>query len=73
MYTLEGATLGVADLIALHMLMPLERAVARDEEKPMGTDLHPFDTYFPSIAAWRGRIEALPGFRNAYPPHWAQA
>ena len=70
---LAGENLSAADLIAFPMLMQLERAVARDEAKPMGLDLHPFDTYFPSIAAWRGRIEALPGFRNAYPPHWAQA
>ena len=69
---LAGEALSAADLVAFPMLMQLERAVAREEAKPMGLDLQPFDTYFPCIAAWRGRIEALSGFGNAYPPHWAQ-
>jgi hypothetical protein len=53
--------------------MQLERAVARDEAKPMSLDIHPFDTYFPNIATWQARVETLPGFRNAYPPHWVQS
>ena len=58
---LAGEALSAADLVAFPMLMQLERAVAREEAKPMGLDLHPFDTYFPCIAAWRG-----PGSRR-YP------
>ena len=69
---LAGATLSAADLVTFPVLMQLERAVSRDEARPMNLDLYPFDTYFPNIAAWRARIEALDGFQNAYPPHWAQ-
>ncbi len=28
---------------------------------------------FPELAAWMKRIEALPGFDAAYPPHWRDA
>lgn len=70
---LAGATLSAADLVAFPMFMQLERAVARNEARPMNLNLYPFDTYFPNIAGWRAQIEALDGFWNAYPPHWAQA
>ena len=69
---LAGTTFSAADLVTFPVLMQLERAVSRDEARPMNLDLYPFDTYFPNIAAWRARIEALDGFQNAYPPHWAQ-
>lgn len=29
-----------------------------------------FDADYPTLAAWMKRIEALPGFDAAYPPHW---
>jgi len=70
---LAGTTLSAADLVAFPVLMQLERAVARDEARPMNLNLYPFDIYFPNIATWRARIEALDSFQNAYPPHWAQA
>ena len=70
---LTGQTLSAADLFVFPFLMQLKRAVARDEAKPMSLDIHPFDTYFPNIATWQARIETLPGFRNAYPPHWVQS
>lgn len=28
---------------------------------------------FPMLAAWMKRVEALPGFEAAYPPHWREA
>ena len=70
---LASTTLSAADLVAFPVLMQLERALSRDEARQMDLNLYPFDTYFPDIAAWRARIEALDGFKNAYPPHWAQA
>jgi glutathione S-transferase len=70
---LTGKTLSAADLIAFPMLMQLERAAARDEARPMSLDIHPFDTYFPNIATWQAQIETLPGFLNAYPPHWVRS
>ena len=30
------------------------------------------DTLFPRLAAWKARINALPGVDATYPPHWAE-
>jgi len=67
---LAGDTLSAADLIVFPIVMQLARAVARDEAKPLDLALYPYGEYFPNIDAWCGRIEALPGFERAYPPHW---
>ncbi len=32
-----------------------------------------YATDFPALAAWMKRVEALPGFDAAYPPHWRDA
>lgn len=32
-----------------------------------------YTTDFPALAAWMKRVEALPGFDDAYPPHWREA
>ncbi len=32
-----------------------------------------YATEFPALAAWMKRVEALPGFDAAYPPHWRDA
>ena len=32
-----------------------------------------YATEFPALAAWMKRVEALPGFEAAYPPHWREA
>jgi glutathione S-transferase len=29
-----------------------------------------YETDFPALAAWMNRVEALPYFDDAYPPHW---
>lgn len=31
-----------------------------------------YATDFPALAAWMKRVEALPGFDAAYPPHWRE-
>lgn len=32
-----------------------------------------YESAFPDLAAWMKRVEALPGFDKAYPPHWREA
>ncbi|MBO6504507.1 MAG: glutathione S-transferase family protein [Kordiimonadaceae bacterium] len=36
-------------------------------------NLPDFETDLPELAAWMKRVEALPGFDAAYPPHWREA
>ena len=30
----------------------------------------PFRSHYPALAAWQVRMEELPGYDQAYPPHW---
>ncbi len=36
-------------------------------------NLPDYETDLPELAAWMKRVEALPGFDAAYPPHWREA
>lgn len=67
---LAGETLSAADLVVYPVLMQLLRAVARDDAAPLGLAVYPFSDHFPKLESWRLRLESLPGYVNAYPPHW---
>jgi len=67
---LAGATLCAADLVIYPVLMQLCRAAALEDATPLNLDIHPLGDYFPNLDQWSERIETLPGFDNAYPPHW---
>lgn len=67
---LAGETLSAADLVVYPALMQLIRGATRD-----GADVHelgvvPLDRDFPNLSTWAARIEAMPGYDRAYPPHW---
>jgi len=67
---LAGEELSAADLV----LYPVVATVLRAAGKPAAADLDlrllPFDEKYPGLDAWCRRIEALPGYDAAYPPHW---
>lgn len=67
---LAGETLSAADIVVYPVLMQLLRAAAREDEASLSLGIHPLDTHFPHLGAWTSRIQALPGYDNAYPPHW---
>jgi len=68
---LAGRTLSAADLVVYPVLMQLGRAAAR--EQAQGFDLAwPLSDNLPNVARWAARIEALPGYADAYPPHWKE-
>lgn len=67
---LASENISAADVTVYPVLMQLARAVARDDAAFLDLALHPFGDHFPKIDNWCRRIEALPGFENAYPPHW---
>lgn len=67
---IAGENLSAADLVAYPVLMQLSRAAGREDAAPLDLAIHPLGEFFPNIEAWGRRIEKLPGFHNAYPPHW---
>ncbi len=67
---LAGAELSAADLVIFPVVMQLTRAAAREDAAPLELAIDPLGTHFPNLGAWTKRIEQLPGFDNAYPPHW---
>ncbi|MBG04062.1 MAG: glutathione S-transferase [Rhodospirillaceae bacterium] len=67
---LAGDAVSAADLMVFPVVMQLARAVAREAALPLDLALYPYREHFPRIDAWCDRIEALPGFERAYPPHW---
>lgn len=67
---IAGDNLSTADLVVYPVMMQLERAAAREEEAELELAIYPFGENFPNIDVWRREIEKLPGYQNAYPPHW---
>jgi glutathione S-transferase len=67
---LAGEKLSAADLVVYPVLMQLLRAATREDGASLSLAIHPLDTHFPQLGAWAARIENLPGYDNAYPPHW---
>ena len=67
---LAGESLSAADLVVFPVLMQLARATARDDAGFLNLSVTPLETHFPALAAWQARMEALPGYDDAYPPHW---
>lgn len=67
---LAGDALSAADLTVFPVLMQLCRAADQEDATALDLRLTPLHEYFPSLDAWRLRMEGLDGFPNAYPPHW---
>ena len=67
---LAGGALSAADVALYPPLMQLMRAAGREEALALGLGLAPLTECFPAIARWCERVEAVPGYERAYPPHW---
>jgi glutathione S-transferase len=67
---LAGERLSAADLITYPIIMQLGRTAERDNDDAHALAIHPLAQYFPRIADWASRMEKIPGYANAYPPHW---
>ena len=61
---LAGDAPTAADFVLYPMVAYVKRVTARKPESKL-TELIP-----PALAAWAGRIEAMPYFDKTYPPHW---
>ena len=69
---LAGEQVSAADLIVYPVVMQLQRAAAREGAASFALNVHPLSDHYPALGAWVDRIAALPGYDDAYPPHWKQ-
>ena len=67
---MAGDNLSAADLILYPVIMQLTRAAAREGEAALELGIHPLARHFPNIDGWCREMEKLPGYDNAFPPHW---
>jgi glutathione S-transferase len=67
---LGGEAISAADLVIFPALRSLERAASKPAARALEVPFHPLVERHPALAAWVGRIEALPGYQRTYPPHW---
>ena len=49
------------------------RAAGKNAARSFDLRLLPIGDTYPAIAAWRERIQALPGYERTYLPHWRAA
>lgn len=61
-----------ADAVIFPEIRVLQRAFDTRFEVMQSLGFGDPDTLFPGLAAWKDRINALPGVATTYPPHWAQ-
>ena len=70
---ITGDAPSAADLALYPMLRSILRAAARPSVADLDLALLPIAESYPRVAAWMGRVEALPGFAATVPPHWQAA
>ena len=70
---LAGNTISAADVTFVPIIQGLIRAGRRDDAVELKLGLDDIHNVYPHIAKWLGRIEALPAYEKAYPPHWRNA
>ncbi|MEC3947967.1 glutathione S-transferase family protein [Sphingobium sp. HWE2-09] len=67
---LAGDDITAADIVALPNIQLLRRVAARPDAIGLGIGLDALDAQLPALRAWVARMEAMPGYDEAYPPHW---
>ena len=50
----------------------LLRSLERREAQELRARFLPLENNLPAIAAWIGRVQALPGYERTVPPHWKE-
>lgn len=68
-----AGTLSAADLTIYPHCRFLLRLAQRPEAASLDLGLTDFPERYPALDAWMRRIEALPFYDRAYPPHWREA
>lgn len=69
---LVGTECSAADIMIFPPIKLLLRTLGRPQAQDIRTRLLPLETNYPGIDAWLKRMETLPGYDRAYPPHWRE-
>jgi Glutathione S-transferase len=69
---LVGEAFSAADVVVFPGIQMLLRSLERREAQELRARFLPLEGNFPAIAAWVGRIQALPGYERTVPPHWKE-
>lgn len=67
---LVGKTISAADIATFPLIQLILRAAGKEAAKSFNLAWLPLATYYPNVAKWVERIEALPNYQRTYPPHW---
>ncbi len=67
---LVGAKIGAADIAVYPLIQLILRAASKEAARPFNLQWLPLADYYPNVAQWAERIEALPNYQRTYPPHW---
>lgn len=69
---LVGEAFSAADVVVFPGIQMLLRSLDRREAQELRARFLPLESNFPAIAAWIGRVQALPGYEKTVPPHWKE-
>jgi glutathione S-transferase len=69
---LVGEGFSAADVVVFPGIQMLLRSLERREAQELRPRFLPLERSFPAIAAWVGRVQALPGYERTVPPHWKE-
>ena len=69
---LASDKLSAADIVLYPVIPFLSRAAMKENTEEVSGNLRSIDDNYPAIGAWCKRIESIPGYDNAYPPHWKE-
>ena len=67
---LAGDRLSAADISYMPVVQVLIRAGCRDDARQLELGFDNLPKTYPKITSWLGRIETVPGYDKAFPPHW---
>ena len=65
-----GDELSAADVLSHTDFEFFLRIVGRDMFKTLGLGFDEIDARYPALSAWRKQMTQIPGYDEAYPPHW---
>ncbi|HER25481.1 MAG TPA: glutathione S-transferase family protein [Rhodospirillales bacterium] len=69
---LAGDTPTAVDICTMPIIQGLIRAGRGADAVKLNLGLDGFKETYGNVDAWLVRIEGLPGYENAYPPHWRE-
>ncbi len=67
-----GEAMSAVDVVFMPSVQGILRVSKNDSAIPLDLGFQNFNDLYPNIAGWLKRMETIPGYDNAYPPHWRE-